>query len=286
MNKSAVVSVIFPSNLIFFNSFLRSLQSQTEKSFDLVLITDGVEDIDTRLTEFRDSLRIFTYPLTGSIASIRKKMLDLLIGLQYDHYIFADTDDLLDRERVSVSVRYLEKYPFVVNDLITFTDESAVDGKGYWCERIENEQVFGYPDLLNHNFAGLGNTSVRRSALRSLGVPDNLQGVDWFIFFQLLMKHSGIFLHEGVVFYRQHPSNMIGAGAVSAAKLVKVADVKVRHYSALALVYPEVKPLLAREQKIYNKLTSDLAFASLAEARLNTKQMNYFWWEETEYINE
>jgi hypothetical protein len=286
MNKSAVVSVIFPSNLVYFNSFLKSLQAQTENAFDLVLITDSIEDIGPWITGFKDSFQIFTYPLSGSIAGIREHLLDLLMDLKYDQYIFADTDDLLHPHRVSISLHHLEKYPFAVNDLVAFADEKVIDMCGYWSGRLADGQVFGQSDILQHNFVGLGNTSVRKAVLRSLSIPDGLQGVDWFIFFQLLKGLSGIFLHGGAVLYRQHEANMVGVNSVSKAKLVKVADTKMKHYSALVSAHEGMRPLLAREQEIYNKLINDTAFATLAEARLNTKQMNYFWWEETEYINE
>jgi glycosyltransferase involved in cell wall biosynthesis len=282
MEKTAVFSVIFPANLDYFNGFLESLAKQDDQHFDLLLVVDQV-DIESYTAPFADKFAIKTYQATGSISAVRELGIAWLITLEYDYVIFADTDDLLSPDRVRLCRNALEGSSIVVNDLVPFT-ETPMNGTGYWRNRLPDRQKFTSHELQYYNFVGLGNSSVRREVLKSTKIPAHLQAVDWFLFFHWTQRHDGIFLHEGKVLYRQHPANLAGLFKVDAQRLLRTVNIKLQHYVALEDQFPGFRQEIERHESLNAKLKADPAYCMDALQQLNDKTINYFWWEETQYL--
>jgi hypothetical protein len=283
--NTAVVAVIFPDNLIYFKSFLNSLTNQNDQEFDLLLIVDSVETIEEYLHDFR-SIKVVLLPVRGSIASNRQTALQWLTDLPYDYFIFADTDDMLMPDRVLVCKFYLHHAPVVVNDLYPFYDEKIITSDGYWRQRLPDGYKFTDQQILSSNFAGLGNTSIRKEVIKPLVIPERLIAIDWFIFYHYLQNNFGIFVHRGGVLYRQHKDNVAGIKMISENRLSHIVKVKIRHYLELQPEFPEVTVLLKKTERICERLLQEDGYSRSVTSYLNNSQINYFWWEETEYLNE
>jgi hypothetical protein len=283
MERTAVFSVIFPANLNYFNGFLESLARQEDQLFDLLLVVDQVPDIESYTAGFMDIFDIQTFHATGSISTIRELGLAWLGSLKYDYIIFADTDDLLSPDRVGVCRNALAESSIVVNDLVPFA-ERPINDTGYWRNRLPDRQVFTSHDLQYYNFAGLGNSSIRSEVLKGIKIPAHLQAVDWFLFFQWTQHYDGIFLHDGKMLYRQHPANLAGLSKVDAQRLSRTVNIKLQHYLALEDQFPEFRREILRHESLNAKLKADPAYCEDALQQLNDKTINYFWWEETQYL--
>ncbi|RAW01306.1 glycosyltransferase family protein [Pseudochryseolinea flava] len=282
---TALFSVIFPANVLYLTSFLDSLSKQTDQDFDVLLVVDGVDDIDVRLKKHALSFSVKTFHCTGSIAEIRRQGLKWLGTLSYTNVIFQDADDLLHDDRVFVCKKYLAQYNVVVNDLVPFTDQGLMGGSGFWENRLQHETEFSQTDIQTCNFVGLGNTAVRTSVINEIHIPDQIKVVDWFLFYHWLDESPGIFIHDGKVLYRQHDHNLAGLQVVSVERLRNIVDVKLVHYASLVQRFSELMPMLQESEHLKLKL-KDARFAQKSVDYLNTKRINYFWWEETEYLHE
>jgi len=281
--KAAVFSVIFPGNLPFFGAYLGSLVAQTEQDFDVLLVVDGVVDIQEYLSPFRDRLHISTTSASGTIAEVRAVGLGWLEELTYDHIVFADTDDKLSPDRVAVCRQYLESYPVVVNDLLPFTDLEPT-GRGYWENRMADRTEFSGASIERFNFAGLGNSAVRREVLDRLAIPKALKAVDWFLFHHWLQHRTGIFTHAGKALYRQHGANMIGLHNFTEEKLWNILRTKGEHYEVLQEASPHLRLLWEKNVKLAEALKTDADALKRGLRKIQIMDKNFFWWEETEYL--
>ncbi len=285
MENVALFTVIFPGNLAYFHDFMLSLQRQTYGGFKLLLMVDGVPDIEAELQPFRDSLRIETKFHTGSIAEVRDHGIRWIVAGNYDYVIFADSDDIMHPDRIAVCLEGLDAAPCVVNDVIPF---HSIDntGNGYWRDRLDDGQSFGADTIKFCNFAGLGNSAIRKDAFRAMSIPAGLVAVDWFLFYHWLQSGKGVFKHHGVIYYRQHASNTAGLSVVTPERLIRVLDTKIRHMNALVHDFRDFEQEIRRHLTLKDRLSNDAVFQKEAIEQLNQMNLNFFWWEETQYIHE
>ena len=115
MISTCFCSVIHPGNSIYFPDFLRSLQSQTDTNFTLLLFNDGVNNIDLYMDEYKLSYKIFE--IIGSIAEIRYHMLQELLSSEFEFVVFGDTDDFFPANRIAINKLLLQNNDIVINDL-------------------------------------------------------------------------------------------------------------------------------------------------------------------------
>jgi glycosyltransferase involved in cell wall biosynthesis len=282
---TALFSVIFPANVSYLKFFFDSLAAQSDQDFEVLLVVDGVEQAEALLEPFASRFSIRILHCTGSIAAIRQQGLKWLSDQQHDYIIFADADDLLSSQRVEVCKKYLSMHSVVVNDLIPFEDPQQIGAAGFWKDRLAHETIFGSDAISSYNFVGLGNTAIRKNVLTFVSIPEEIKVVDWFLFYHWLQENKGIFVHTGNVLYRQHGDNLAGIRLIDEARLKYIIDVKIRHYMALVKRFPELQQHVARLETLTLKL-SDARYRETEIAYLNTKRINYFWWEETEYLHE
>lgn len=286
-NRIAVFSVIFEQNLVFFPEFLNSLVNQKDRNFDLVLIVDGTPNISGIVERFRKILNIRCFEIEGTIATIRERALELIKELDYWGIVCADTDDIQSELRTQVCRRALEEYSIVVNDLAPFVEYGNWNSDTLWTCRLGKEFSFTASDIKHSNFVGLGNSSFRTELLRNssmLRIPPENEAPDWFLFFQLLEHSQGVFLQDGHVHYRQHGNNTLGINLINEEKLAKIQRIKINHYKALTDYYPDLKKLYLREVELKEKGESERLWLSERLQLLNHKALNFFWWEETEYL--
>jgi hypothetical protein len=282
MRTTAVLSVIFPANRVFFNEYLQSLTQQTENDFDVLLLVDQVPDIMDYISTFRDQLTFHIRHVTGSIASIRTQAITWALSLNYRFFVFADTDDLLAPSRVALCRQHLELFPVVVNDLLPFSEkQSARDG--FWKNRLIDGYEFTAADIEDFNFAGLGNTAIRKEVLQNIPIPEKLRAVDWFIYYQWMQRNTGVFIHGGQVLYRQHEANLAGLHKVDAKRLENIFNVKQTHYESLLPLFPHLYKKLEIVERRRTAMQDSMQMKKTID-QLNTATINYFWWEETDYI--
>jgi len=286
--KTVVFSVIFPENIPYFPSFLKSLEKQTNQNFKLVLINDGVIDLDNYLqklpfeyeTHFVKNLTPFEIRIYG---------LRHVLKLDPNFIIFADTDDLFSTNRVEVLVNNLEVYPFVCNDIDLIDENNLIVAKSYWRCRFKDDFEFDIHFLKNKNIIGLGNAGMQvwplKQMLKKLNHFSN--GNDWLFFSSAENDLKGLFVSSCSTHYRQHDNNLIGKKKLDYKGLIEIIKCKINHYKYLLKIgfsAFDVDKELVHNENLLNWVFDNQMNAQNQLYVINTLNYNFFWWEEPEFL--
>ena len=281
MKKVCVFSVIFPANLAYFDDYLVSLNNQDFKNFDIVLLNDGVKNLNSILDNYK-KLEFKIYPVKGSPAEIRQKGIEILSDSDYEKIIFADTDDYFSVNRISMSLQLLESYDVAVNDVSLVTEDKVVFGENYISHSLKDNTTFDYNYLINKNILGLSNTAINRNILSKVKIDSEIVAVDWFLFTVWLVKRKTVcvFSNKAITFYRQHSANTAGMGAVTEAGILKAIKVKLVHFKNLSHLGSTFGQLYAKFEAL-NSGIKDTVFRRKYIAHIQSFNLKYpLWWEE------
>jgi len=286
---TVVFSVIFPGNLLFFPSFLQSLENQSNKDFKLILFNDGVTDIEKYLQN--TTLLFESYDVYGLTPfEIRLIGLRKVLSIGADYVVFADTDDLLSSERLDLSVKYLSKYPFVCNDISLMASDGTMIRKSYWTNRISNCTEFDINYIKNHNIIGLGNSAMQCRALQPIleKLKGYKSGNDWLFFSAAGKDLNAVFLNICTTSYRQHDDNLIGKKRLTPNSLLGIINKKIEHYILLNKINfreYQIEEQIEINQSILKQCNENHEFLNQQAEQINSLGINFFWWEESNYIN-
>ena len=207
--KIAFLTTIFPIKVEYLYDFCDSLQSQTYKDFDIVVLNDGYKDFDKLKMKYKE-LSFIELKYSNTLAKNREYAINYVIDNNYDILIFGDSDDYFSHNRVEKSIELLNHYDIVVNDLSLFREEGIYCQK-YISNRINNNVKIDFEFIKDKNIFGLSNTALNMYILDRVVFNQDLVAVDWFLFKKLLKNNnSAIFTNETETFYRQYESNTLG----------------------------------------------------------------------------
>lgn len=283
MNKKvAFLTTVFPMDKAYLYDFFNSLQKQTYKNFDVIVVNDGYANLKEFIREFKD-LNIIELQHSDTPAKNREYGIDYVTGNNYDILIFGDSDDYFDTNRVQLSVDILNDYDIVVNDLTLFNDEQGVYLKKYISNRVKDCTNIKLDFIEDKNIFGLSNTAVNVSALDNIHFDKDLIAVDWYLYSTLLLRNKkAIFTNKTITYYRQYANNTIGIGSKSIDTVLKGIAVKNKHYS-----------LLKKEDNVFTVLHENILELKKRVGEkngleeLSTQNIkNPLWWEEIKLIKE
>ena len=277
----AVFSVIFQANLKYLDEFINSLNNQNNQCFELFLINDGLSP-----SVLHDAFKFAKFPVVIytindklTPAQIREVGFKELTKKEYKKIIFADTDDLMSPNRVDKSIEMLDLYPVVFTDITLISENNIVLESSIWKDRLLNIEV-NRNFLYDKNVLGLGNSAIQGSFLRNIVFPKEIIAVDWYYFTIILGNQNAGFISDAITFYRQHFNNTIGIKEVTIERLEFIFKVKEKHYAELINIDPQYAKY-ASEMIHKKKLLSD---GYVTAYEINKNKINFFWWEETNYI--
>jgi hypothetical protein len=281
MNSTCFFSVIFPSNEKFINTFLTSLENQTVKEFDVVIINDGIEKYD-HYFELFPNLNLNIYNYTSSIAGIRNYGLNKIIELGYKDVVFGDSDDYFSENRVELSLRSLNKTPIVFNDISTVDIYNNIIKENIWKSRFCNNKYIERNFISNKNVLGLGNSAINVNLLKDLIIPEDCIAIDWYIFNEIFKNNKAIFIEDTVTYYRQHQSNIVGSKSIKIDQLNNIVKIKKQHFD----YFKDLSSLVHLDLEGFISFVKDENIANDYMEFIESKNINYFWWEETNYLIE
>lgn len=261
-------SVIYPNAVKYAVDFLKSLNIQTDKNYTLILINDGVppQILDCIMAEYENDYEILNYSEKLSPVALRIKLMEETYLRGGDFLILGDIDDYFSKnriEKVKNAFFHNEGIGFVYNDLLLTNGER--------CMPKMPDQVNSERDILEYNFLGLSNTAINiknidRKFIISLTEYQSYV-FDWYLFSRLAMiGKRGIYIPEGVTYYRIHEENYAGVPKKTAKMIGKEVYVKRMHYDALSK-YKRCYRMLYETYKNNNYM-------------INNKE-RYFWWDLT-----
>ncbi len=263
--KVAFLTTIFPMNEQYLYDFFDSLENQTYKNFDIIVVNDGYKNFEVIKAKYSLNLKIIELLYSSSPAKNREYGINYCIDEKYNVLIFGDSDDYFYSNRVEKSLELLKNNDIVVNDLSLF-DQNGIYEENYLSHRLENLEIVHFEFIKNKNIFGLSNTAINLSYVNKITIPDDLIAVDWYIFSIFLMSgKKAIFTNETISFYRQHQHNIVGLKNMDEVSFENGIKVKQKHYKALNQIDTQFDLEL-------NRLDS-LNFCERKDFN------NPFWWE-------
>ena len=230
MNQTVLFTVIYPGCEPYLKQFFNSVNAQDTDSFELMVLNDGLETLERYTGDLHN--RIEEIPVSGSIADVRRRGIQLLMDRPFDTIVFADADDYISSDRIRQSADALDSYDIYINDLTTVKNDKKTITKNYLSKRLNDPFEVPADFILKKNIIGLGNTSVRQSVLRDIPIPSGTIAVDWMIFTDMLLRGaSAIFRADSISYYRQHEENTAGLKNLSVQKINRGLNVQIQNAS-------------------------------------------------------
>ena len=212
-----LVSIVMPvfNKADFVGDAIRSIQNQTYKNQELIVIDDRSTD-DTRkiLRQFKDSdrIRIIFCKKNGGVAKARNRG---IVEARGDFLCFIDADDLWEPDKISRQLEFMRKK----NATFSFASYVFADANG-----VPNDKIVHVPATITYRQA-LKNTTIWTSTVmldmtklskKDVEMPD-VGSEDTATWWKVLKKVGKAYgLDEVMAIYRR------SSGTLSSNKLVAV----------------------------------------------------------------
>jgi glycosyltransferase involved in cell wall biosynthesis len=272
------LTTIYPASQRYLNDFLNSLQKQTHRDFDVVLLNDGVKDFESYRLKY-PNLNLIESKVSGSFGKIREIGINTVQELGYQFIIFGDSDDYFSENRIEETLKYLKSTHIVVNELTLVNGSTRL--KDFLRTNLKNTKVLE-DDILNGNVFGFSNIGLRAEIINTpVSFDDNLLAGDWFFIASILLQHECKikFLDKVQTFYRQHDDNVTGFSLVLTEKKLELGiKVKLIHYKEL-LKFCKKNHIYNYIDMIQNKLNSICELKKeLADPAFKEKYIEFVNW--------
>lgn len=270
---------------LYLHDFFRSLQKQTYKDFDVLVLNDKFEYLDKLIKPYTD-LNIIILPYSGTPAQNRKYSIDYIKEKNYDIAVFGDSDDYFSTNRIKKSIELLDDYDIVVNDLSLFNTDGIYIDK-YISNRIANKTNITIDMIKDKNIFGLSNTAVRVDILSEMNFDRELIAVDWYMFSKLLLDgNKAVFTNETLTYYRQYSLNTVGIGDITKDIIERGIEVKLMHYSLLLNHDQSFLQLFNEIKKLKESLSSDDDVDQYIKILKKVQIKFPLWWEDIKLYKE
>lgn len=253
--NTAVLTVVFESARPYMSDFLTSIQQQTTDEFELVVVNDGMKNIEELLSGLKVKTRVLYFQ--GSFVSLRKQAILWLANAEFEKVIFADSDDYFESLRVQLTQSLLDKYDMVCNEIVLF-GAHIQEPVPMISPRFFDEQLIRAEHIMNGNIMGMSNTGVRLHSILSVieSIPDDIVAMDWLLYTKaLLLGNSCIFTNKIKTLYRQHSQNIASPLDWSDAQIGRGVEVKYNHYRNLQDDGAIYRMKTADYQKLIERMT-------------------------------
>jgi len=209
------VSIVVPAYNAqnFIIETLKSLSAQTFEDFEIIVINDGSSDKTDKLvlnySRKDPRVKLFSQINKGPAAARNVGFKKAKGG----YVIWADADDLWEKERLKILVNFLDKnknYDLVTSDAYIWYPQKKEKSKRYYT-------VFKVPEKLDFGHLLLGNFIFTSTLMRRKIIENNLMDEDRAIMgtedyeFWLRVIHAGNklkIINKPLVWYRQIGSSL------------------------------------------------------------------------------
>ena len=294
--KYLIAGVVFSGVKKYLPDYIYSIQNQTDKQFDWLIINDNADESLKSL--FPAHTIWINAPKNITIAENRQIIFDFAVKNNCNSIIFTDTDDYFSLNRIEKNKYFLEHSDFVYNELTLVDENKNILSKNYLQQLNVASEINDVEHLLEKNVCGLSSSAINLSGISSIRIPKDIIAVDWWLFsILLLQKQKGKFIPEVLTFYRQHGINTVGISSeINEQKLKSGIKTKKNHYYHLKEFCLENN--IKEYQYIYNKLyleicelenkISDTQYLSKYISTINKNYNNIYkgWWSEILTINQ
>ena len=261
--KTCFGSVIYKQAREYFQPLVDSLEAQTDKDFDFLVINDNYSKSELAELSFPENTVLIDCELQHlSIVQTRIEMIKQAKALGYELIILGDADDTISTNRVEEYKKAAE-----LDKTNVFFYNKFVTDKGENVFKTLPKAVTEIKQISQQNFLGLSNTGLRLEAL-SYEFIDGLQECtsfvfDWYLFTRILLEiGKGCQVEDTATIYRIYEDNVAGCSR----DLQKEYDVKLKHYQ-----------LLSQRFDYFKRLANMLQAINKDSLELSINHQGYWW---------
>ena len=212
------VSIIVPcyNQAQYLSEALQSVLGQTYENWECIIVNDGSPDNTKEVAQEwvkKDSRFIYLYKENGGLSSARNAGLDIAKG---DYVQFLDADDILQVEKLEVTLKKVEKiadfsHKIVITNFRMFIDDIHLSSNPF-CEL--KQEYFTFQQLLI-GWDYLFNIPIhcgffQKDFFVSFRFPENLKAKEdwimWLSFFK--MEPNVVFVDKVLAYYRIQSHSM------------------------------------------------------------------------------
>ncbi len=205
---------------------IKSVQQQTFKDFELIIINDGSNDSTLDIvTQIKDErIRVFSYE-NGGLPTARNRGIYQAHG---EFISFVDADDLWTSDKLELQLAALEDSPDVG---VAYSWTVCMIETEKTVSFVKSASVFFegnvYDKLLLNNFIGSGsNILLRRQAIELAGKfePTLKSCEDWDFYIRLANSSHFVVVPKNQIIYRKAPGSMTSKAKVMEQEALRVID--------------------------------------------------------------
>jgi hypothetical protein len=230
--KIAVLTVIYAEMAGFMEEYIKCIQDQSCKDFDLVVISDRFPmSIEPFMKRAGVNAKVFEF--SQSHLGNRLYGLKACRDLGYDIVVCSDSDETMFVDRIEKIVTFFSEHP---EKKIVYNNSVARRGNKYF-DLFYKERIT-LLDVLEFNVLGYGALNLRKDMIPFVLEHRNEHVLvfDWWLALVYLLRYGEVDFLKGVKNnYRAHPGNFVGPVLDIHRERVKLGiRVKKHHYSELA----------------------------------------------------
>lgn len=272
-HKLAIMTVIYPESLPYFQEFMACCYNQTIRA-PLIIFSDGVKSsaIEDFLSYKEYPIIFNEMPLLDTIASKRIYALDYLMGYDYEWFLLLDSDDLMSKNRVEETLKFLDEPVDILYNPIT-----KMDGSAYFSSPLPERLTLDH--VQRENFVGLSAISIRKktlcSAMRWLAKGSQCIAFDWFLICVMLKIGSQAMLISNCsTLYRIHGRNTAGDLGLTLQRYFRERAVKTAHYRIMCELFEDLCSI-GLELVLFNSVSDTMLERYIEYINLRGDR---FWW--------
>lgn len=231
LKRTLLMVAVYPGVEPFLNDYFSSVNKQTYKGFDILILNDNLNDSYLNWAP-SDSI-VLDIPDGLNIAQIREYGIKYAVENNYRNLIFSDADDYFSNNRVELSVKELKDYNFVFNNIEPVDVHRKMLSTDFSLYDTKVGEQYSYKKLLDYNIFGMSNTGLQVRFLDNYFIPEDAYAIDWWIFTILILNGAkGKFIDSATTFYRQTDDNLVGMKKpLNQDRLSFGINVKQAHYN-------------------------------------------------------
>ncbi|MBC7912556.1 MAG: glycosyltransferase [Pyrinomonadaceae bacterium] len=201
-----LISVIIPcyNQGKFLDTAIKSVEAQTYRNYEIVVVDDGSTDNTTKLVENFEKVK-YVYQQNQGLSAARNTGIDISSG---DYLVFLDSDDWLLPDAIETNLKHILRKPE-----LAFV--SGAHQKLYELENKKEDVIYevtekNYCHLLNGNYvAMIGAVLFQRWVFSEFKYDTSLMSCEDYDLYLKIVRKYPVFHHtEILAVYRFHSSNM------------------------------------------------------------------------------
>ena len=264
-------AVVYPGAKVYLKEYIDAIASQTDSTFKILVINDGLtaKDVLENFGRTKKEISVVNANEEGNPVSNRIQLLEEAKRMEADILIIGDCDDTFSTNRVEKVKSAMKDSPetaFFYNEIAGMNGEAIMPALPQITKTVE--------DISSYNYLGMSNTALvlKRLDLEFINSLKECKSLifDWYLHSRILLEGlTGKKLDNVYTYYRTYDSNTVGIRTDTYENRCKEIEVKKAHYLLLKRYDTRFNDLLNRCEKIdCNRIKSAKSENDL-----------HFWWD-------